>query len=130
MLLLHSSHQQSIKTSATRPPPEPPSPPYPLLMRSQYCKKKRKEKTKTRRLQVYRSRKSHKHYSIQAEPRFFYKRIGGRQEQKKFDRRIFSVDFPAKPLPPTHQLRKVPSLTLHSIIIHMYYISKILFNYE
>ena len=50
------------------PPPEAPSPPYPLLMRSQYCKKKRKEKTKTRRLQVYRSRKSHKQYSIQAEP--------------------------------------------------------------
>ena len=66
MLLLHSSHQPSIKTSATRPPPEAPSPPYPLLMTSQCCKKKRKEKTKTRRLQVYRSRKSQKHYSILA----------------------------------------------------------------
>ena len=72
MLLLHSSHQPSIKTPATRPPPEAPSPPYPLLMTSQYCKKIRKEKTKTRRLQVYRSRKSQKHYSIQTEPRFFF----------------------------------------------------------
>ena len=30
MLLLHSSHQPSIKTSTTRP--QAPSPPYPLLM--------------------------------------------------------------------------------------------------